>query len=66
MDDLEHAVRRLELHQRVCWQRPRWERTLVCSSAQEAVDILARWQGRAREIEVYRAAPARYVVYLRM
>lgn len=65
MDAFKRAVRRLRVHGRICWQRPRAERTLVYEDAAGVVEALERLEPEAREVEVYRAGEARYVVYVR-
>lgn len=57
-------VRRLEVHQRIWWQRERRERTRVFETAEEVVQALEEMPA-LREVEVYRAGETRYVVYLR-
>ena len=65
MDSLVQEIYHLGVHQRVCWQRPRGERTLVFDTAGAAVAALRRLAAVAREVEVYRAGESRYVVYVR-
>ena len=65
MEAFIRVVRRLRVHQRVCWQRPRGERTLVFERAGEVIDLLERLEPDAREVEVHRAGTSRYIVYLR-
>ena len=65
MEAFTRAVRRLRVHGRVCWQRPRGERTVVFEHAEEVVRALSRLEPEAREVEVYRAGETRYVVYVR-
>ena len=65
MDDFLRAVRRLGVHQRICWQRPRQERTLVFERAEEMLAVIERLMAEARELDVYRAGETRYVVYVR-
>lgn len=65
MEQLLEQVRRLEVHQRAWWQKTRLERTLVCETAEEAVQVLMQEGPALREAEVYRAGERRYVVYLR-
>ncbi|MBC7241551.1 MAG: hypothetical protein H5T60_03780 [Anaerolineae bacterium] len=64
MEQLLEQVRRLEIHQRIWWQRARRERTRVFETAEEVVQALEGMSG-LREVEVYRAGETRYVVYLR-
>jgi hypothetical protein len=65
MEQFLQAVRRLQPHERICWQRPRQERTLVFERADEAAQAAEAQAGAAREVEVYCAGERRYVVYIR-
>jgi len=65
MEAFTREVRRLRVHGRICWKRPRGERTVIFEQAEGVIDALDRLAPDAREIEVYRAGETRYVVYIR-
>jgi len=65
MEGFLKGVRRLEVHGRIAWARLRAERTLVFERAEDVVQAVEALATRAREVEVYRAGEARYVVYVR-
>ena len=65
MHEFVEALRRLAPHSRLTWVRPRAERTVVFESAGEVAEALPALAERAREVEVYRPADGRYVVYVR-